>query len=63
VKKASKDGGEGTTIVRGTFRFWGGEVDVATVVGDKNVLVSARNRLKCRRGGERQPRTSERTNR
>ncbi len=28
-------------IVRGRFRFLGGEVDVATVVGDKNVLVFA----------------------
>jgi hypothetical protein len=27
-------------IVRGRFRFLGGEVNVATVVGDKNVLVS-----------------------
>ena len=36
-----EDGGEGSYIVRGGFRFLGGEVDVAAVVGDKNVLVSA----------------------
>ena len=37
----SKDGGKGTDIVRGGLRFWGGKVDVAAVVGDKNVFVSA----------------------
>jgi hypothetical protein len=36
-----EDGGEGSYIVRGGFRFLGGEVDVAVVVGDKNVLVPA----------------------
>ncbi len=36
-----EDGGEGSYIVKGGFRFLGGEVDVAVVVGDKNVLVSA----------------------
>ena len=36
-----EDGGEGSYIVRGGFRLLGGEVDVAAVVGDKNVLVSA----------------------
>ncbi len=35
-----KDRREGTYIVRRGFRFCGGEVDVATVVGDKNVFVS-----------------------
>ncbi len=37
----SEDIGEGSYIVRGVFRFLGGEVDVAAVVSDKNVLVSA----------------------
>ena len=36
-----KDGREGANIVRGRFRFLGGEVDVAAVVGDKNVFFSA----------------------
>ncbi len=36
-----EDRGEGTYIVRGGLRFLGGEVDVAAVVGDKNVFVSA----------------------
>ncbi len=34
-----EDGGEGSYIVRGRFRFLGGEVDVSAVVGDKDVLV------------------------
>jgi hypothetical protein len=37
----SEDRGEGTYIVRGRFRLLGGEVDVAAVVGDKDVFVSA----------------------
>ncbi len=36
-----EDGGEGSYIVRGGLRFLGGEVDVTTVVGDKNALVPA----------------------
>ncbi len=36
VKKARID------IVKGGFRFFGGEVDIAAVVSDKNVLVAAR---------------------
>ncbi len=36
-----KDRRKGANIVRGRFRFLGGEVDIAAVVGDKNVLVSA----------------------
>ncbi len=36
-----KDGRKRANIVRGIFRFLGGEVDVAAVVGDKNVLVTA----------------------
>ncbi len=35
-----EDGGEGSYIIRGGFRFLGGEVNIAAVVGDKNVLVS-----------------------
>ena len=37
----SKDGGKGTDIVRGGLGFLGGEMDIATVVGDKDVVVSA----------------------
>ena len=37
----SKDGGKGTDIVRGGLGFLGGEVDIAAVVGDKDVVVSA----------------------
>ena len=37
----SKDGGNGTDIVRGGLGFSGGEMDIATVVGDKDVVVSA----------------------
>ncbi len=37
----SEDGGERSYIVRGEFRFLGGEVDVSAVVGDKDVLVPA----------------------
>ena len=37
----SKDGGKGTYIVRGGLGFLGGEMDIATVVGDKDVVVSA----------------------
>ncbi len=36
-----EDGGEGSSIIRGGFEFLGGAVDIAAVVGDKNVLVSA----------------------
>ena len=36
----SKDGGKGTDIVRGGLRFLGGEVDVALIVGYKDVVVS-----------------------
>ena len=36
-----KDGSKGANIVRGRLRFFGGEVDVAAVVSDKNVIVSA----------------------
>jgi hypothetical protein len=36
-----EDRGKGTYKVRGGFRFLGGEVDIAAVVGDKNVLVAA----------------------
>jgi hypothetical protein len=36
-----EDRGEGTYIVRGGFRFLGGEVDVAAVVSDNYVFVSA----------------------
>jgi hypothetical protein len=36
-----KDGRKGANIVRGRFRFFGGKVDVAAVVVDKNVFVSA----------------------
>ena len=36
----SEDRGEGTYIVRGGFRLLGGEVNVAAVVGDKDVFVS-----------------------
>jgi hypothetical protein len=36
-----EDREEGTYIVRGGFRFLGGEVDVAAVVGDKNIFFSA----------------------
>ncbi len=36
-----EDRGEGTYIVRGGFRYFGGEVDVAVVVSYKNVLVAA----------------------
>ena len=36
-----KDGGKGTDIVRGGLGFLGGEMDIATVVGDKDVIVSA----------------------
>ncbi len=39
--EGGEDREEGTYIVREGFRFFGGEVDVAAVVGDKNVLVSA----------------------
>ncbi len=35
------DGGERSYIIRGGFGFLGGEVDIAAVLGDKNVLVSA----------------------
>ena len=37
----SKDGGKGTEIVRGGLGFLEGEMDIATVVGDKDVVVSA----------------------
>ncbi len=37
----SKDGRERADIVRGGFGFLRGEVDIAVVVGDKDVLVSA----------------------
>ncbi len=37
----SKDGSERADIVRGGLGFWGGEVDIATVVGDKDVHVTA----------------------
>ena len=36
-----KDGSKGANIVRGRLRFLGGKVNVAAVVGDKNVIVSA----------------------
>ena len=36
-----KDRSKGTDIVRGRLRFLGGEMDMATVVGDKDVVVSA----------------------
>ena len=36
-----KDGSKGENIVRGRLGFLGGEVDIAAVVGDKNVVVSA----------------------
>ena len=36
-----KDGIKGANIVRGRLRFLGGEVNVAAVVRDKNVVVSA----------------------
>ncbi len=36
-----EDRGERAYLVRGGFRFFGGEVDVAAVVGDKDVFVSA----------------------
>jgi hypothetical protein len=35
-----KDGSERADIVRGGFGFFGGEVDIAVVVGDKDVLVT-----------------------
>ena len=37
----SKDGRERADIVRGGFGFLRGEVDIAAVVGDKDVVVSA----------------------
>ena len=37
----SKDGGKGANIVRGRLRFLGGEVDVALIGSDKDVIVSA----------------------
>ena len=37
----SEDGGERSYIVRGGFRFLGGEVDVSAVISDKDVLVTA----------------------
>ena len=36
-----KDRSKGANIVRGRLGFLGGEVDIAAVVGDKNVVVSA----------------------
>ena len=36
-----KDGSKGANIVRGRLRFLGGEVDVALIVGYKDVIVSA----------------------
>ena len=36
-----KDGSKGANIVRGRFRFLGGEVYVPLIVGDKDVIVSA----------------------
>ena len=36
-----KDGGTGTDIVRGGLRFLGGEMDIAFIVGYKDVVVSA----------------------
>ncbi len=36
-----EDRGKGAYIVRGGFIFFGGEVDIAAVVGDNNVLVAA----------------------
>jgi hypothetical protein len=41
VKKARIELGKGVYIVRGGFRFLGGKVDIAAVVGDKNVLFAA----------------------
>ena len=37
----SKDGGKGTDIVRGGLGVLGGKVDVAAVVSNKDVVVSA----------------------
>jgi hypothetical protein len=37
----TKDGSERADVVRGFFLFLGGEVDIAAVVGDKDVLVTA----------------------
>jgi hypothetical protein len=37
----SKDGSERADIVRGVFGFFGGEVDISPVVGDKDLLVTA----------------------
>ena len=36
-----KDRRKGANIVRGRLGFLGGEVDIAAVVGDKDVIVSA----------------------
>jgi hypothetical protein len=36
-----KDGSKGANIVRERLRFLGGVVNVAFIVGDKNVIVSA----------------------
>ena len=36
-----KDRGKGANIVRGRLRFLGGEVDVALIGSDKDVIVSA----------------------
>ena len=36
-----KDGGKGAHIVRGGLGFLGGKVDVAAVVSNKDVIVSA----------------------
>ena len=36
-----KDGSKGENIVRGRLGFLGGEVDIAAVVGDKDVIVFA----------------------
>ncbi len=36
-----KDGSKRANIVRGRFSFLGGEVDITTVVSDKDVFVAA----------------------
>jgi hypothetical protein len=37
-----KDGGERADIVRGVFGFLRGEVNIAAVVGDKDILVTTK---------------------